>query len=236
MYEQANRSEKVCLPPLSLGKYGPPLTFYVIRGISAAHRIHIDACLQNISLDIVSRESVLCHQSIQVAQPVVEVSPNQTLLTEFNMPRFTQAQVEDDESNLFAYREEHFKMAARVDISRLVFDKTFKRQMSNRLNINRLERILSTQGCHRLMEECHVPVLVSERDWGSRVRPRTVDGQFQQLDVDIDYELRGLDHESLIIAARNKLRPSSQWWIVDVYVTEPIGSSLSLSIPRLYYV
>lgn len=152
------------------------------------------------------------------------------------MPRFTQAQVEDDESKLFAYREEHFKMAARVDISRLVFDKTFKRQMSNRQNIDRLERIMSTQGCHRLMEECHVPVLVSARGWESRVRPRTVDGQFQQLDVDIDYELRGLDHESLIIAARNRLRPSNQWWIVDVYVTEPMGSSLSLSIPRFYYV
>ncbi|CAG8236717.1 unnamed protein product [Penicillium salamii] len=144
------------------------------------------------------------------------------------MPRFTQAQVEKDESKLFAYREEHFKMAARVDISRLVFDKNFKRQMSNRQNIDRLERIMSTQGCHRLMEECHVPVLVSARDWGSRVRPRTADGQFQQLDVDIDYELRGLDHESLIIAARNRLRPSNQWWIVDVYVTEPMGSEQPL--------
>lgn len=76
MYEQANQSEKICLPPLSLGKYGSPLTFYVIRGISAAHRIHIDVCLQNISRDSISRESVLCHQIIQVVQPVVEVSPN----------------------------------------------------------------------------------------------------------------------------------------------------------------
>ncbi|CAG8890305.1 unnamed protein product [Penicillium salamii] len=100
--------------------------------------------------------------------------------------------------------------------------------MSNRQNIDRLERIMNTQGCHRLMEECHVPVPVSARDWGSRVRPWTQDGQFQQLDVDIDYELRGLDHESLIIAARNRLRPSSQWWIVDVYVTEPMASEQPL--------
>lgn len=140
------------------------------------------------------------------------------------MPRFTQAQVEDGEGKLLAYREEHFKMAARVDISRLVFEKTFKRQMSNRRNINRLERILNTQGCHRLMEECHVPVLVPARDWEHRVRPRMIDGQFQQLDVDIDYQLRGQDHESLIIAARKKLSPSNQWWIVDVYVTESTGS------------
>ncbi|KAJ5865160.1 uncharacterized protein N7529_007076 [Penicillium soppii] len=50
------------------------------------------------------------------------------------MPRFTQAQLEDDEGKLFAYSEEHFKMAALIDISRLVLDKTFKRQMSNRHN------------------------------------------------------------------------------------------------------
>jgi hypothetical protein len=163
----------------------------------------------------------------------VKDSPKHTLLADLNMPRFTQAQVEDCEGKLFACREEHFKMAARVDISRLVFDKTFKRQMSNRQNIIRLERIMKTQGCHRLMEECHVPVLVSARDWERRVRPRTVDGQYQQLDVDFDYQLRGQDHESLIIAARNTLSLSNQWWIVDVYVMEPIGSSLSLSIPPL---
>jgi hypothetical protein len=40
------------------------------------------------------------------------------------------------------------------------------------------------------------------------------------LDVDIDYQLRAQDHENLIIAARKKLSPSNQWWIVDVYVIE----------------
>ncbi|KAF3002203.1 hypothetical protein E8E15_000699 [Penicillium rubens] len=135
------------------------------------------------------------------------------------MTRLTQAQVEEAEYKVFTYREEHFKMAARVDISRLVFDKNFKRQMSNRQNIARLERILDTQGCQRLMEECHVPVLIPESDWQRRVRPRLVDGQFHQLDVDIDYQLRGQDHENLIIAARKKLSSSNSWWIVDVYVT-----------------
>jgi hypothetical protein len=48
------------------------------------------------------------------------------------MPRLTQVQVEEAECKLFTYREEHFKIAARVDISRLVFDKNFKRQMSDR--------------------------------------------------------------------------------------------------------
>lgn len=141
------------------------------------------------------------------------------------MTRLTQAQVEEAEYRVFTYREEHFKIAARVDISRLVFDKNFKRQMSNRQNIARLERILDTQGCHRLMEECHVPVLVPESDWQRRVRPRLVDGQFHQLDVDIDYQLRGQDHENLIIAARKKLSSSNSWWIVDVYVTEQTGAS-----------
>ncbi|KAJ6068203.1 uncharacterized protein N7446_005240 [Penicillium canescens] len=113
-------------------------------------------------------------------------------------------------------------MAARVDISRLIFDKNFKRQMSNRQNITRLERIMDTEGCYRLMEEYHVPVLVPGSDWERYVRPRLVDGQIHQLDVDIDYQLRAQDHENLIIAARNKLSPSNSWWIVDVYVTDQI--------------
>lgn len=138
------------------------------------------------------------------------------------MPGFTQRQVEDEEGKLFAYRERRFEMTARVDISRIKFDKTFKRQMDDGQNILRLERIMDTQGCQRLMKECHVPVLVPRADWEQRVRPRIIDGQLHQLDVDIDYRLRGQDHENLITAARNKLGPGNQWWMVDVYVTEQI--------------
>ncbi|KAJ5861960.1 hypothetical protein N7455_006028 [Penicillium solitum] len=140
------------------------------------------------------------------------------------MPGLTQRQVEDEEGKLFAYRERRFEMTARVDISRIKFDKTFKRQMDDRQNILRLERIMDTQGCQRLMKECHVPVLVLRADWEHRVRPRIIDGQLHQLDVDIDYRLRGQDHENLITAARNKLGPGNQWWMVDVYVTEQIPS------------
>jgi hypothetical protein len=38
--------------------------------------------------------------------------------------------------------------------------------------------------------------------------------------VDWDYGLRALDHENLIVAARNTLAFNNQWWIVDVYVTD----------------
>lgn len=142
------------------------------------------------------------------------------------MPRLTQAQVEAAEHELFTYQETHFhfEVSARVDISRLSFDRSFRRQMDDRRNVARLEKVMDIQGCQRFMKECHVPVLVPAADWGTRVRPRQRDGAFNWLDVDIDYRLRAQDHENLITAARNKLGPSqNQWWIVDVYVTDQQG-------------
>lgn len=141
------------------------------------------------------------------------------------MPRLSQAQVEAAENELFTYQETHFELSARVDISRLSWDRSFKRQMDDRQNVIRLEKIMDIQGCQRLKKECHVPVLVPAADWGNRVRPRQLDGTCTWLDVDIDYELRAQDHENLITAARNKLRsPRNQWWIVDVYVTDRQGA------------
>lgn len=60
------------------------------------------------------------------------------------MPGLTQRQVEDEEGKLFAYRERRFEMTVYIDISHIKFDKTFKRQMDDRQNILRLERIIDT--------------------------------------------------------------------------------------------
>ncbi|KAI1829150.1 hypothetical protein CBS147337_10042 [Penicillium roqueforti] len=132
----------------------------------------------------------------------------------------SQAQVEALEDELFTYRQRQFKLAARVHLSHLTFEDGFRERMNDRQNVRRLERIMEIQGCQRLMKDCHVPVLVPAADWGRRVRQRPGDDLIPSLDVDFDYRLRAQDHENLIAAARKILGPTSQWWIVDVYLTE----------------
>jgi hypothetical protein len=105
-------------------------------------------------------------------------------------------------------------------MSHLVFETGFKRRMDQRRNVRRLERILKIQGCNRSMKENHVSVIVSQADWQHRVHPRSDNGILPSLNVDWDYGLRALDHENLIVAARNTLAFNNQWWIVDVYVTD----------------
>ncbi|KAJ5642610.1 hypothetical protein N7490_006610 [Penicillium lividum] len=131
-----------------------------------------------------------------------------------------QAQVEALEDELFTYRQRHFKVTARVHLSHLTFENGFRERMNDRQNVRRLERIMEIQGCQRLMKDCHVPVLVPAADWGRRVRQRPGDDLIPSLDVDFDYHLRAQDHENLIAAARKILGPTSQWWIVDFYVTK----------------
>jgi Protein of unknown function (DUF3723). len=132
----------------------------------------------------------------------------------------SQSEAEALECRLYAYAKTRFKLSARVHLSHLVFETGFKRRMDQRRNIRRLERILRMQGCHRLMKENHVSVIVSEADWQLRVRSRSGNGILPSLDVDLDYGLRALDHENLIVAARNTLGFNNQWWVVDVYVAE----------------
>lgn len=139
------------------------------------------------------------------------------------MARLTQSEVEDADRQLFDYRRLHFKGPARVDISRLVFERNSMKQVANGHNVRRLQKIMDIQGCQRLMRDCHVPVLVPLADWQSRVRLRGENEFMPVLDVDMDYQLVGQDHENLITAARSKLGPTNQWWIVDIYVTEHEG-------------
>lgn len=111
-------------------------------------------------------------------------------------------------------------MTARVELSRLVFDRNFRRMMDGHDNTNQLEKIMKIKGCQRLRTDCHVPVLVSVQDWENRMRVRAEVGFIPTLEVDMDCQLRAQDHESLIIAARKRLGPNNQWWIVDVYVAD----------------
>lgn len=139
------------------------------------------------------------------------------------MARLTQFEVEETDRQLFDYRKLHFKGSARVDISRLAFERNSMKQVANRHNIRRLQKIMDIQGCQRLMRDCHVPVLVPLADWQFRVRLRGENEFMPELDVDIGYQLVGQDHENLITAARSKLGPTNQWWIVDIYVLEHDG-------------
>lgn len=153
------------------------------------------------------------------------------------MSNLSQDYVEEIERSLFDSRRRWFKATARVDISRLVFDQSFKKQMDNQENIERFRRIMRIQGCQRLMQDCYVPVLIPVADWGSRVRLRRCDGSLDWLDVDIDYHLHAQDHETMITAARTRLSLTNQWWIVDVYVVEQAGrlSPCGLRVDALTY-
>lgn len=137
-----------------------------------------------------------------------------------SMASLRQSEMEALECSFYNYAKSRFKLSARVHLSHLVFETGFKRRMDQRRNVCRLEQILKTQGCHRLMKESHVSVIVPKADWQHRVRPRSGNGILPSLEVDLDYGLRALDHENLIVAARNTLGFNNQWWVVDVYVTE----------------
>ncbi|KAJ5938465.1 hypothetical protein N7466_001599 [Penicillium verhagenii] len=132
----------------------------------------------------------------------------------------SQSELADLERKLFSYHQSHFQLSARVHLSHLTFEKGFRAWMDDRDNVQRLKKTLEIQGCRRLMRDNHVPVVVSRSDWERRVSPRYGNGIMPSLNVDLDYRLRALDHENLITAARKKLEPEDQWWIVDVYVTD----------------
>ncbi|CAG8401262.1 unnamed protein product [Penicillium salamii] len=140
------------------------------------------------------------------------------------MPRLTQAQVEVAERDLFTNKNARFRGSACVDIDRLKFERSFRRQMNDGQNIYRLRQIIKTQGCRRLPSEYHVPVLIEACDWEERVRLRRTEDSLPQLDVDIGYQLRAQDHENLITAARKTLRPgnrcgiNSDSWLQDNFL------------------
>ncbi|KAJ5160977.1 uncharacterized protein N7482_007981 [Penicillium canariense] len=150
--------------------------------------------------------------------------------------RINQFEVERQERELFNHKQLLFKGSARVDMSRLYFTRTTKRQMDDGQNVKRLRDIMGLQGCQRLMNDCHVPVLIPAVDWQHRVRLRDTNEAIPDLDVDINHYVHAQSHESLITAARERLGPNSQWWIADIYVvkeedeTKPVQKSLVRSL------
>lgn len=139
------------------------------------------------------------------------------------MPRLSQTQVEKAERDLYVYRTSRFVRAARVDLSHISFESSFSRQIDDGENIRRLERIIEIQGFIRLRHDNHVPVLVSAFDWQHRMRLRDPTESLPWLEVEANCCLHAQDHENLIEVARRKLGLGNQWWVVDVYVTEPTG-------------
>lgn len=100
--------------------------------------------------------------------------------------------------------------------------------MSSQENVPRLEGLMDTQGCQRLMRENHIPVIVPKEDWLSKVTPvYEEDGvhcDLPLLSVSHSYHLRALDHESLINAAQIILTGKDQWLIADIYVHPETGT------------
>lgn len=132
------------------------------------------------------------------------------------MARLAQSEVEEADRQLFGYRNLDFEGSARVDISRLVFQRSSRKRMDNGQNIRQPGRLMDLYGCQRLMRDCHVPVLVPLADWQHGIRLRRENELMPELDVDMDYLLLGLHHENLITAARKKLGPTNQWLILNI--------------------
>ncbi|KAF3400074.1 hypothetical protein F1880_008374 [Penicillium rolfsii] len=104
---------------------------------------------------------------------------------------YQQSEIDEMERAVFAHRQRRFQLSARVYIAHFSFKQSFRKRMDS--------------GCRRLMQNNYVPVIVPKADWNTRVRPRSRDGINFWLDVDLDYQLRAQDHESLIRAALSGL-------------------------------
>ncbi|KAJ5900406.1 uncharacterized protein N7473_004476, partial [Penicillium subrubescens] len=131
-----------------------------------------------------------------------------------------QSEIDKIERDVFAHRQRRFRLSARVHIANFSFEQSFRKRIDSGQNTRRIKRIMTIQGCRRLMQNNYVPVIVPKADWNTRVRPRSHDGINFWLDVDPDYQLRAQDHESLIRAALSRLSIHNQWWIADVYVVD----------------
>lgn len=101
---------------------------------------------------------------------------------------------------------------------------SFQIRMDNQQNVPRLEQIMELQGCLRLSPKYHVNVQIDTGTWERQMTLRRAeDGQFPELIVPLGYRLVVEDHWSLIQAARRRLAPLNQWWVVDIYVNNVTG-------------
>lgn len=120
-----------------------------------------------------------------------------------------------------------FRGAAVVRLSDLSAGDDWCRLIDDGSNYYRIRQIMKIQGCLRLNKRYHVPILVDNLSWQSKVffEDRTlVPGlDIPQLGTTSDYNLFALDQRSLIISAKDyfqELGTVEPWWIVDLYVTE----------------
>lgn len=138
-----------------------------------------------------------------------------------------QIDVEKEERKGFEYRNSCFKGAFLVHLCDLDFGQSKNRLIDDGDNVARLTEILDIQGCLRLSRQFHVPVVLDAADWSSKVmiprEQRLVRGlRMDQLEVRTDYTLPAFDHETVIVAAREKFKEleiEDPWWVADVYVT-----------------
>ncbi|KAJ6008998.1 hypothetical protein N7522_004014 [Penicillium canescens] len=148
-----------------------------------------------------------------------------------------QIDVEKVERKQFDYRDSCFKGPFLVHLCDLEFGQSKNRLIEDGHNVARLNQILSIQGCLRLSREFHVPVVIDAADWLTKVNsrePTLVRGlPMDQLEVRSDYTLPALDHENVIIAAREmfkELQIEDPWWVADVYITGANGDEDLLSL------
>ena len=135
-----------------------------------------------------------------------------------------QARVEANERALASYREAQFRGSARVRLDCLDVEDSFQIRMDNQQNVPRLEQIMELQGCLRLSPKYHVNVQIDAGTWERQMTLRRAeDGQFPELIVPLGYRLVVEDHWNLIQAARRRLAPLNQWWVVDIYVNNVTG-------------
>lgn len=140
-----------------------------------------------------------------------------------------QREIKSDEYKLFTYQESCFKCVALIQLSDLSIECDASRLIDDQQNIVRLKRTLRSQGCYRLSNAFHIPVVIDVADWDARrvwLQPSMLGPaqslRLRQLRKSLDYTLLALDQESLIAAARARFRELGEenpWWIVDIYVT-----------------
>jgi hypothetical protein len=146
-----------------------------------------------------------------------------------NITARKQREIESDEYKLFTYQKTCFKCVALVQLSDLSIGCDAGRLIDDQQNVVRLKRTLRSQGCYRLSNAFHVPVVIDVADWDAGrvwLQQSTLGPaqslRLRQLRKSPDYTLLALDQESLITAARARFRELGEenpWWIVDVYVT-----------------
>ena len=139
--------------------------------------------------------------------------------------RLSQVELERHEFRISKVKDECFKGAAVVRLADLSVGQDWYLTDDGK-NTNRLSQILLSQGCFRLGDQFHIPILVERAHWQTNVfyedRSLAPGLNLPQIGTSDPNSLVAVDHRSLIIAAKKKfarIGNHNPWWIVDVFVT-----------------